>query len=59
MPSDLMSLALLVGLVAGALWIVVFAVVALAAKIYPYDRGVINSPPDVREHQQKSTTNAA
>jgi hypothetical protein len=47
MPYDLMSLPLLVGLVGGAFWLVVFAVVAAAAKIYPYDydREAINSSP--------------
>lgn len=60
MPSDLMSLALLVGLVGGALWIVVFVVVTVAVKTYPYDydREVINSPRDndSLEHQAKSQT---
>jgi hypothetical protein len=61
MPSDLMSLPLLVGLVAGALWIVVFAVVAVAAKIYPDDMEAINSPHDhdVLEHEHKSRNRAA
>jgi hypothetical protein len=69
MPSDLMSLTLLVGLVGGALWIVVFIVVfivvTVAAKTdpYDYDREVINSPrdKDSLEHQAKShtRTNAA
>jgi hypothetical protein len=45
MPYDLMSLPLLVGLVGGAFWLVVFAVVAAAAKIYPYDMEAINPPP--------------
>lgn len=63
MPSDLMSLTLLVGLVGSALWIVVFVVVTVAGKTYPYDREVINSPrdKDSLEHQAKShtRTNAA
>lgn len=44
MPYDLMSLPLLVGLVGGAFWLVVFAVVAAGAKMYPYDRETINPP---------------
>ncbi len=63
MPSDLMSLTLLVGLVGSALWIVVFVVVTVAGKTYSYDREVINSPrdKDSLEHQAKShtRTNAA
>jgi len=45
MPYDLMSLPLLVGLVGGAFWFVVFAAVTAAAKMYPYDydREAINS----------------
>jgi hypothetical protein len=47
MPYDLMSLPLLVGLVGGAFWFVVFAAVTAAAKMYPYgyDREAINSSP--------------
>lgn len=47
MPYDLMSLPLLVGLVGGAFWLVVFAVVAAVAKMYPYDpydRETVNPP---------------
>lgn len=62
MLSDLMSLALLVGLVGAAWWIVVFIVVTVMART-SHDMEAINSPrdKDSLEHQAKShtRTNAA
>jgi hypothetical protein len=63
MPPDLMSLALLVGLVGGAFWIAVFAVVTVAARTCQDDMEAIISSrdKDLLEHQAKShtKTNAA
>jgi hypothetical protein len=63
MPPDLMSLPLLLGLVGGAFWIVVFAAVTVAAKTYPYDTGAINASHDkdqVEQYAESQTkTNAA
>jgi hypothetical protein len=58
MPPDLMSLPLLLGLVGGAFWIVVFAAVTVAAKTYPYDTETINAAhdKDLLEQYAKSQT---